>query len=208
MWMIHTYFEKLLEIFFPPSCISCRKEGHQVCNDCLVRLHRAINTPHLFIHSTFSFKDPVVKKIIHSIKYYHRKDLIIPLAKILTAEIKSSVTRYTGILVPIPMPKARKYIRGYNQAEEIAKVLSSTLELPMRTNVLMRTGTTQRQVEASTRGARLANQKNAFLVSDQVQDLDIILVDDVTTTGATILEARKILLHHGAHSVVAVTLAH
>lgn len=208
MWMIHTYFRKIIEILFPSSCIVCHTEGNQICDKCLARFHKAIDTPYIFIHSTFSFKDPKIKHIIHSIKYYHRKDLIIPLATALADEMKHSTKAYIGIIIPIPMPRMRRYMRGYNQAEEIGKVISSELLLPIKTNLLIRKGNSKRQVEASTRGARLTNQKNTFLVVGDVQDLDIILVDDVTTTGATILEARKVLLGNGARSVVAVTLAH
>ena len=206
--MIPNYFGKIIEILFPPSCICCHKEGSPLCNSCVARLHRALDTPYIFIHSTFSFRDPKVKQIIHSIKYYHRKDLIIPLVNVVASEMRHSPINYTGVLIPIPMPKIRRWMRGYNQAEEITKILSSNLKLPMRTNILVRTRNAKRQVEASTRGARLLNQKNTFIVQGEVNNLDIILIDDVTTTGATILEARKVLLNHGASSVIAVTLAH
>ena len=59
-----------------------------------------------------------------------------------------------------------------------------------------------------SRAERLKNQHNAFVVQTSVQGLSVILVDDVTTTGATLLEARKVLLEAGATSVQAYTVAH
>lgn len=144
--------------------------------------------------------------MIHAIKYFRRKDLIRPLTNVLAKEMKQE--NMQGILIPIPMPQLRKYLRGYNQAEYIAKILGETLNLVVRDDILKRTRTTKRQVMTKTKQERLSNQKKTFSVTQDVRDLDIILVDDVTTTGATISEARKTLLAHGAKSVFAVTLAH
>ncbi|MFA6608439.1 MAG: phosphoribosyltransferase family protein [Candidatus Paceibacterota bacterium] len=111
-------------------------------------------------------------------------------------------------IVPIPMPKIRKYIRGYNQAELIAKELSQKTSIPIKNNVLTRTYSPKRQVKSHTRNERLKNQHNSFQTTSSVNGLNIILVDDVITTGATIFEARNILQKSGANKVVAISLAH
>lgn len=164
-----------------------------------------------FIMSIYSFKDPLIKKVIHAIKYYHRRDLIEPLTEALAIELKAtSYDLQTNgyILIPIPMPTLRTYIRGYNHAEVIATILGTKCNLPVEHTTLTRISSPRRQVSTRTRGERLRNQHNSFKVIKNVTDMNIILVDDVATTGGTLAEARKVLLQAGAKSVKAVTIAH
>ena len=195
-------------IFFPSYCYVCKKEGASLCTICLSKRKLAESTPSPCIISTYSFKDPVIKKIIHAIKYFHRKDLIPPLAEALAKEISSIESNQQKILVPIPMPTIRKYIRGHNHAESITKIIAEKTNIPFDTEILQRTTSKKRQVTTHSRSERLQNQHNAFTVHKNVKNLHIILIDDVTTTGATIFEARRVLLKKGAASVSAATLAH
>ena len=165
--------------------------------------------------SIYSFSDPLIKKVIHAIKYFHRKDLIEPLTEELAKELSKIISSgsynlvpNTYLLVPIPMPLLRKYMRGYNQAEIIAIELSKKCSLPLNTKILVRKKSPKRQVTTKTKGERLRNQHNTFEVIGNTQGKHIILVDDVTTTGATLFEARNVLLKAGANTVRAVTLAH
>jgi competence protein ComFC len=213
MWMIHTSLQKITtllgSIFFPSYCYLCKKEGASLCVTCLTKRARAYDTPSLCITPLYSFKDPAIKKIIHAIKYFHRKDLISPLAEILAKEIALHDSSFS-LVIPIPMPRVRKYIRGYNQAEELAQRLSKELDIPCAHDILIRNKklNKKRQVTTHSRAERLQNQHNAFVVQKEVQGVSIILVDDVTTTGATLLEARRVLLLAGATQVQAYTLAH
>ena len=99
-------------------------------------------------------------------------------------------------------------MRGYNQAELIAKEISEKLYIPINNKILFRIKNPKRQVKTSTRSERLKNQHNTFKVAEGVLNSNIILVDDVTTTGATIKEARDILIKNGAKKVMAITIAH
>lgn len=105
------------------------------------------------------------------------------------------------------MPRMRKLIRGYNQAELIAYALGKRLSLPVRL-ALARTKSPSRQATITEKALRMKNQKGSFGVVGDVSHKTIILVDDVTTTGATLLEARAVLLKHQAKSVHAFALAH
>lgn len=204
MWMIKI-FSKIISIIFPSRCYSCHKDGVSLCNSCLKNTKKVLNTPHPYITSIYSFKDPVIKKSIHAIKYFHRLDLIDPL----TTELAKEIGVTDGwILVPIPMPRIRKYMRGYNQAELMANSLSKKCTLLVKTDLIVRLKSPRRQVKTKTKSERMANQHNSFKVINNVKDMNIILVDDVTTTGATISEARNTLLKAGARSVKAITIAH
>ncbi len=206
MWTIVSHFYKLLTLLFPPSCYVCHKEGDVLCTPCIQSLRKSIDTPHRYIHSLYSFKDIRVKRIIHAIKYYHRRDLVQPLLYELNNY--QFIRENKWILVPVPMLGIRKYIRGYNQAEVIAQTISTLYSLEIHNTLLKRSSYRKRQVKTSSRSLRIQNQKKSFSVIASVQNLNIILIDDVTTTGATLDEARHILLKHGARNVVALTLAH
>lgn len=202
MWMIHT----LLTTLFPPRCLGCGHASSPLCTRCIALSRKSLSTPEPYIISAFDFKDPLVRKAIHALKYYHRKDLILPLTEILAEEIKKMPLKHY-VLVPIPMPPLRKLIRGYNQSERIAHELSRLLGFSVEP-LLVRSKTPTRQAKLKNRADRLRNQKGSFaLISDTLPD-DIILIDDVATTGATLGEARTVLLKAGAKNVRGATLAH
>ncbi len=234
MQHIRLYFSKILNTIFPPKCYGCHRKNTPLCDECLQKCAKSIDTPAIYITSLYSFKDPLIKRVIHAIKYYHRRDLIEPIVERLAEKLQETSSLKQGVsnadsrsesdlsdhavsyklqavgwtFVPISMPKLRKYIRGYNQAELIARELSKKCNISYDSNLLVRTRSPKRQVKTSTRGERLQNQSKSFKVTSDVSSLNIILVDDVTTTGATIAEARKVLLKAGARSVKAITIAH
>jgi competence protein ComFC len=208
MWMITAIKKIVTSIFFPSYCYLCRKEGVTLCEDCLSQRNLAYDTPSPCITPIYSFKDPAIKKIIHAIKYFHRKDLVEPFASTLSEEILKQKVETSCVLIPIPMPTLRKYSRGYNHTEAIAHCISTQTGLLMRKDILVRNSHHKRQVKTKSRSERLKNQHNAFSIQTSVEGMQCILIDDVTTTGATLLEARKLLLAHGAHSVKAYTIAH
>jgi competence protein ComFC len=213
MWMITKLFSHLSSIFFPTYCYLCKKEGlpdESICAACLLHFRKPIDTPAPYINSMYSFKEPVIKKIIHAIKYFHRKDLLNPLAKIIAQEIIVGENLSSYTLIPIPMPTFRKYIRGYNHTEALVNKIAVLTSLEVRTDLLLRNPlkSKKRQVMTQSRSERLKNQHNAFTIQGNVSGMSIVVIDDVTTTGATLSEARKILLEHGASRVVAFTIAH
>lgn len=203
--MIHA----LQSILFPPRCIACRASRSTLCSRCIKLSRKSLQAPVPYAISAFDYRDPVIKKCIHAIKYYRRKDLIEPLTRELAKEATAIPNLQVHVLVPIPMPRIRRIMRGYNQAELIAQELGKQLHLPVQ-NLLTRSKTAKRQVTSRTRQERLDAQKGTFSVtsSGSANNLHIILVDDVTTTGATLEEARKVLLKQGAQSVRGLTLAH
>ena len=204
--MIKKITSSFLLILFPSYCYLCRKEGVSLCKECLHGRVKAYESPAPYITSIYSFKDPSIKKIIHAIKYFHRKDLVFPIVETIVNEI---ITKEGfSCLVPIPMPQWRKYIRGYNHAEVIAREIANQTNLPIRTDILKRRSSKKRQVMTTSRHERLKNQHNTFNLTSSVVGMRIILIDDVTTTGATLREARKKLLEGGAIVVEAYTIAH
>lgn len=110
-----------------------------------------------------------------------------------------------AVLVPVPLGAARRRERGYNQCDVLAAALGAAAGLPVRSNVLWRTRDTERQTGLAP-DARRANVTGAFTARWRGPERPV-LVDDVFTTGATLLAAATALLEGGADRVAAVTFA-
>ncbi len=110
-------------------------------------------------------------------------------------------------LAPIPLHPKRLRERGYNQAELLARNISQTLQRPLIPNLLRRTRHAPPQVAARNRDERARNVQNAFQ-SAPVHAPIIVLIDDVTTTGATLESAAETLLRAGAERVYGLAFAY
>jgi ComF family protein len=108
-------------------------------------------------------------------------------------------------LIPVPLAEGRRRARGYNQSERIAAALGASVGLPVRSDLLRRVRETRTQT-ALTPEARHANVAGAFQAGT-VRGMELVLVDDVFTTGATLAAAGAALVEAGADRVEAVTFA-
>ncbi len=106
-----------------------------------------------------------------------------------------------NLIIPLPLHQTRSLIRGYNQAEVIARQLSALLDIPMDNSVLVRSKSTSAQT-LLTAAQRRRNVKNAFKLTGQLhQYRHIALVDDVITTGSTIEAACRVLRKEGVKHI-------
>lgn len=212
--MLQMLFSTILALFFPKKCFGCCIESYSLCGKCISQTKKSITSPHTSYKSYYSFKDPLIRRSIHAIKYFQRKDLIEPLTKATIPLVESifeenpPMNRENTLFIPIPMLRIRKYIRGYNQAEIIASILSKEMHTHYTTKLLICNKHKKRQVTTTSRNERIINLRNSFIAPYDVSKYHIILVDDVITTGATIDEAMRTLMKKGAKSVYAITLAH
>lgn len=156
----------------------------------------------------------LTRKLIYNFKYEpYIKNLAKTLSSILIEHFVLSQSNTNqvwenGILIPIPLEKTKLKSRGYNQAHELAKELSKVINIPIESNVLLKTKVTKEQTNLS-KEERERNLKNAFLVKNQelIHDKKVFLVDDVYTTGSTMEECTHILCESGAHSVWGISIA-
>lgn len=110
------------------------------------------------------------------------------------------------LIVPIPLNWKRQLIRGFNQSQLLADIVSSKIGIPMDNQILKRVYHTKPQ-QGLSKAARLKNLENSFVSSQKAEGLNIALLDDVITTGATMEAAASTLKKAGATSVVAWSLA-
>ncbi len=130
------------------------------------------------------------------------------LSQLLYDSLKEGRNRRPDIILPIPIHRSRRIIRGYNQTELLADMLSELMEIPVNHKILLRSRSVTSQRKLS-RSARIRNQKNSFCLKniDCIQGKRILLVDDIVTTGSTVTQAAEALRDGGAKSIVLTAVA-
>ena len=171
-----------------------------------------------WIHPLFHYKDNRVRAVIWELKYKENLKPLELIGQILYDEIIALISDIVlfdndakFLLVPIPISVERRIERGYNQSEHIAKAIlpyDSERILLYAPQWLEKIKDTQSQSHTQSRTERMQNLSGCFSADEHVSDYYVILLDDVTTTGATLVEARQTLLSAGARDVFAFTIAH
>jgi len=199
-----------IKINLPPFCFSCGRHleknnlNKNICPACVRnRLHfdRAYS-PCVY--------DGVAKELIHEFKYRGRDNLGKPLSKIMINFIKeySLPVNYLDFIIPMPLHKTKLREREFNQAEILSMHIAKEFNKDSISNILLRHRQTKTQTELKNKD-RFLNVANSFSV-DSRSDLkgkNILLIDDVLTTGATSSEAALALKKAGAQTVFVLTLA-
>lgn len=211
---------RIIEYIFPTRCLDCRQFGDVLCEKCLGKIPGANIPADNFIHACFSYKNSTLKYALWLLKYHGR----FPIAKILgnilheqnldiLAEKKMFGLGSEVLVVPVPITKSRKRGRGYNQSTLLAKAFtenSSEEEFIYAGEILEKIRETIPQAKLHNRTERLNNLRGAYALKKgiEIKGKSIILVDDVSTTGATLKEARRVLREAGARNVIALVVAH
>jgi ComF family protein len=151
------------------------------------------------------FYEGKLRKLIHVFKYAGVPTLARPLAQRLVTAIPADTQ--VDLIVPVPMHWWRRYRRGYNQAQLLARELAGRIGVPCE-NAARRCLRTPPQASLSHR-ERSRSLKDAFTIRrpDSVRGRHVLLVDDVFTTGATASGCGAVLKRAGAASVTVLTLA-
>ena len=139
-----------------------------------------------------------LERAVRALKFGKNRGVAAPLGKKLAVGIREAGWR-VDVVVPIPLFVGRQLERGYNQARELAASLSTELKAP-KLEALRRVKSTKRQARLG-KTERSVNVREAFQVVMDVKNLEIILVDDVYTSGATATECALQLIEAGAKRV-------
>lgn len=150
------------------------------------------------------------KALLHSITYL-KKQPFVPkrLQKSLLAAFKNSPFQDATRIIPVPLSKKRFAERGFNQAELLAEFLAKQINLPIDTQSLKRNIHTEKHRVGMDRKARNESVKKAFAVvyPKLIENENILLIDDVFTSGSTVSNCAKILKDAGAKKVYVLTVA-
>lgn len=222
-------FKSLVNLLFPRVCAACGNvllEGEDsVCTTCRFLLPKTgyENNPdnplaQMFygqmpfnaVTAEFFFsKTGKVQHLIHGLKYHHCRENGIFLGQ----EIGKSLLKapdYQGIdfIIPIPLHPKKEKLRGYNQSHVISEGIHEIMNVPIAEKSLVRSVFTDTQTKKS-REERYQNVKDIFELKkpEQLQGKHVLLVDDVLTTGATLMSAGKALLHAEGIKISVATVA-
>jgi len=193
------------------ECIGCRRSspGGITCPDC--RSEWSINR--IFIVS--DYHDPIVASTIKTLKYKFLPEAAAPLVSLAARFIhnQSALHRiaFAGenfLIMPVPLHKRRENWRGFNQAALLGQGVASRFHLEYGEN-LVRTVHLMPQVSISDRDLRMEHVRRVYSCYDSgtIRSRNILLVDDVCTTGATLNECARVLKQAGAVSVTALVIA-
>lgn len=162
------------------------------------------------------YKNPLVEDSLKAFKYRFISDMSQPLLvllkgylKWLTLVKKFNVFESNPLLIPVPLHKWRLNWRGFNQAEILAKDLSDTFQMELVCDGIRRISHTTPQADIKEKEKRLRNLNGVFRVAckDKLIGREVLLIDDVCTTGATLNECAQILKESGATKVMALVIA-
>jgi len=154
--------------------------------------------------------DAIMKELIHHFKFGRQPGVMKDFAPFMADYFGRQEESWKGFyVVPVPLFFRRMKARTFDQAFLIAREVARTLRLPLANGLLRRVRDTNSQAKMKTRVERVKNIKGAFAVDwpDRVAGMNILLVDDVMTTGATVNEAAKMLKRSGAGQIHVFTLA-
>ncbi|RJO62965.1 MAG: ComF family protein [Dehalococcoidia bacterium] len=215
--------------FFPQFCIGCGLEGEVVCPACLAKLPR-LSPPFCSrcglpqtggqscrdcagldlaidgIRSPLTFQK-LTREAVHQLKYRNMRVMAAPLAAVLHDYLTENPID-TDVFIPVPLHPQRLRERGYNQSLLLAHQLGKLCGIPVRSDILKRHVHTPPQARTASSVERHRNMREAFKSLDgKVKDKRVLLIDDVSTSGATLDACASALKRAGALSVWGLTVA-
>jgi ComF family protein len=220
-------YEGLIDLFYPPHCLLCNSwDDEWLCKKCI----DSINISSLpfcqackkeftdimeicpecgtenFICSV-GYYEGNLKEAIHKFKYEKKIILKYKLGELMTEKFLKYFPLNYDIIIPVPLHSNRETIRGFNQSEELCKILSYKTGINYN-NLIKRIIDTEQQ--ANIKGEeRFNNVRNAFTISENnlIKEKKILLIDDVLTTGSTAGECYRELKHCGSGKIDILVLA-
>ncbi|MBI2065282.1 MAG: ComF family protein [Candidatus Yanofskybacteria bacterium] len=194
------------------GCIGCKRPVAlgKTCRLCAKTNH----IDQLLVAADYKNQDLI--KIIKLFKYRFIKELGLPLSLLtkkylvyLARAKKLNFLEENPLALPVPLSNKRLNWRGFNQSDILADLLAENFHLEKVTGVISRTGNSKPQAEIEEKDKRLDNLSGLFRIScaDKITNKNILLIDDVCTTGATLNECAKILKEAGVKRVTGLVIA-
>ncbi len=217
------------DITFPKQCINCSAWNLYICINCQQQLKMTVEQrcivcqlpsrygfTHEYCHTNdspdrlttiFDYRDKLVSKIINTTKLALVSELVTELSLVAVNKIGVENMEINNfVLCPIPMTRLKRRFRGFNQSELITKVFAQELNLPIDPLVAKSRSTKQQKV--LNKEQRQKNLQSSFkILYPESIPSNVILIDDVSTTGSTFIEVAKTLKTAGVKNVWCLALA-
>lgn len=208
------------DYLFPPACCACNRAGSHLCDSCREELANSLLTDgdgvvldepygrgkmHIL---TACRPGSALRHAIHAFKYTYNDELLGVLGETLLARLRQFQLPDDLVIVPAPLHPQRVRERGFNQSLLLGRYIGSRLRRDV-SDILERVRATFPQAQLS-KTDRVHNVHGAFRVRNTFQKIpaNILLLDDVVTTGSTFAESRWTLSQAGAENVFCVALSH
>ena len=224
---VSSYTGKIIDLLFPRWCTGCGREGEYICPSCRSTL-AVVEEPSCErcgrplgdssacdncgedwsidrIRAPFLYGG-VIRQAIHNFKYDNLRDIASLLAGYMYECLKEH-SLDADIIIPVPLHPRRLRERGYNQAALLARKLGEMAGIPVQEDRLIRRLHTRSLATSPSREARYDIVSNAFAVNGGFQGKRVLLVDDVSTTGATLNAGARMMKAAGAAYVSGIVVA-
>lgn len=210
------YWRKLLLFFFPQVCVACDEYADYFCADCQDHIDFLYYRPRFAVLDglvdqlyVLGFFAPPLSKIIKALKYQSLWPIGAILGDLLYKHLP--LPRRVDCVTAVPLHPKRQAWRGYNQAELIARQVAKRLGVSYQP-LLLRTHHTQNLASTKSVEERSALSDHAFSLNpdymNQLSGKNILLIDDVVTTGATLAACAAALKTANTHKIFAAAVAH
>ncbi len=218
----------------PKRCYSCSKLWHFLCPECLKKLdnhkpycylckkpsfeyqiHKECKTNDFYLYKILvltHYKNKIIERLIKHSKYYWKKDILedfaVYLSELFLKNCDEKISDY--IIVSRPMYRFKKLFRWYNQADILAKFISTKTNIVYYNNLVIKTKYTKSQSRLS-RQDRLKNEINSFSINKKyigiIKWKKVIIVDDVISSASTLNEIAKLLKNYKTSENIALVIA-
>jgi ComF family protein len=212
------FMDKILDLFFPKDIEAIEMENMNSA-DMIDSIPEAYEIKNSKYKALFLYKNKIMRKAIWMIKYEKNYGMTKKLSGLMHEFILENLSDETAfanfdnpLMIPIPMHNNNLKKRGYNQSELLAKEIfkiDGGKNFNISCDALIKIKETPHQSDLKNRNERLKNLKDCFSADEKkIKNRNIILIDDVITTGTTMNEASKTLKDAGAKKVIGFSLAH
>lgn len=204
-WFCEQKFKKPV----PPTCAKCSRpinynSENNLCSDC------SSDEKYFEISKSIYMYEGLIKECIYKFKYYNKPYFYRFFGNSMIKYMKDNNYNDFNFILAVPLHSSKLRSRGYNQSELLAKYISEKLNIPY-INGLKRIKKTLKQ-SSKSKEERKKNLTNAFIIRrsnniELIKNNNVLLVDDVYTTGSTVNECTKVLLDYGVNKVFVLTIA-
>lgn len=212
--------KRLEGLVFPPCCLICGKLLSKICcEDCEKRIYDKLNLKiesknkkdyyfekHMYL---FTYKDEI-RNLILDYKFNDKSYLYELFSKIITKNEKiCGILEKYDIIIPVPIHKRRKQKRGYNQSELITRQISKKIPSLVHESTAIQKIKHNIEQSSLSKEQRKQNVKDVYKIvnKEKIENKNIVLFDDIYTTGNTVNEISKILKQNGANKILVLTIA-